>query len=101
MASGLRRWFAAQDHKRIGDGDTGPNTGGMGAYSTSGLIDDNMRDWLLRHIARPVIAGMAEEGMPYTGILYCGLMMTARGPAGPRIQLPFRRPGNPTHPHAP
>jgi phosphoribosylamine--glycine ligase len=71
---------AAQDHKRIGDGDTGPNTGGMGAYSTTGLIDDNMREWLLRHIARPVIAGMAEEGAPYTGILYCGLMMTARGP---------------------
>jgi phosphoribosylamine--glycine ligase len=71
---------AAQDHKRIGDGDTGPNTGGMGAYSTSGLIDDNMREWLLRHIARPVIAGMAAEGAPYTGILYCGLMMTARGP---------------------
>ena len=71
---------AAQDHKRIGDGDTGPNTGGMGAYSTAGLIDDNMRDWLLRHIARPVIAGMAEEDAPYTGILYCGLMMTARGP---------------------
>jgi len=71
---------AAQDHKRIGDGDTGPNTGGMGAYSTSGLIDDNMREWLLRHIARPVIAGMASEGAPYTGILYCGLMMTARGP---------------------
>src|ERR1700674_3313974 len=44
---------AAQDHKRLGDGDTGPNTGGMGAYSTSGLIDDNMREWLLRHIARP------------------------------------------------
>jgi phosphoribosylamine---glycine ligase len=71
---------AAQDHKRIGDGDTGPNTGGMGAYSTSGLIDDNMREWLLRHIARPVIEGMAEEGAPYTGILYCGLMMTAKGP---------------------
>ena len=71
---------AAQDHKRIGDGDTGPNTGGMGAYSTSGLIDDNMREWLLRHIARPVIAGMAAEGAPYTGILYCGLMMTAKGP---------------------
>ena len=70
----------AQDHKRIGDGDTGPNTGGMGAYSIAGLIDDNMRDWLLRHIARPVIDGMAEEGSPYTGILYCGLMMTARGP---------------------
>ena len=71
---------AAQDHKRIGDGDTGPNTGGMGAYSTSGLIDDNMRDWLIRHIAHPVIAGMAAEGAPYAGILYCGLMMTARGP---------------------
>ncbi|PSH04140.1 MAG: phosphoribosylamine--glycine ligase [Acidobacteria bacterium] len=70
----------AQDHKRIGDGDTGPNTGGMGAYSTAGLIDDNMREWLLRHVARPVIAGMAAEGTPYTGILYCGLMMTARGP---------------------
>jgi phosphoribosylamine--glycine ligase len=71
---------AAQDHKRIGDGDTGPNTGGMGAYSTSDLIDERMRDWLIRHIARPVITGMAEEGNPYTGILYCGLMMTARGP---------------------
>jgi phosphoribosylamine---glycine ligase len=71
---------AAQDHKRIGDGDTGPNTGGMGAYSMTGLIDDNMRDWLVRHIARPVVEGMAAEGMPYTGILYCGLMMTARGP---------------------
>jgi len=71
---------AAQDHKRIGDGDTGPNTGGMGAYSTSSLLDDNMRDWLLRHIARPVIEGMAVEGAPYTGVLYCGLMMTAKGP---------------------
>ena len=71
---------AAQDHKRIGDGDTGPNTGGMGAYSMTGLIDDPMRDWLVRHIARPVVVGMAEEGAPYTGILYCGLMMTARGP---------------------
>jgi phosphoribosylamine--glycine ligase len=71
---------AAQDHKRIGDNDTGPNTGGMGAYSMPALIDDNMREWLLRHIARPVIAGMAAEGEPYTGVLYCGLMMTARGP---------------------
>ncbi|MDR3764017.1 MAG: phosphoribosylamine--glycine ligase [Acidobacteriota bacterium] len=71
---------AAQDHKRIGDGDTGPNTGGMGAYSTATLIDEHMREWLLRHIARPVIAGMAEEGAPYKGILYCGLMMTAKGP---------------------
>jgi len=71
---------AAQDHKRIGDGDTGPNTGGMGAYSTPDIVDDKMRDWLLTHIARPVVKGMAEEGSPYVGILYCGLMMTARGP---------------------
>ena len=71
---------AAQDHKRVGDGDTGPNTGGMGAYSTPGIIDDKMRDWLLNHIARPVIAGMKEEGSELKGVLYCGLMMTARGP---------------------
>ena len=71
---------AAQDHKRIGDGDTGPNTGGMGAYSCSRIIDQKMRDWLVSHIARPVIDGMRQEGTPYSGVLYCGLMMTARGP---------------------
>ena len=71
---------AAQDHKRIGDGDSGPNTGGMGAYSFSGLVDEPMTHWLLQHIARPVIEGMKAEGMEYSGILYCGLMMTARGP---------------------
>ena len=71
---------AAQDHKRLNDGDTGPNTGGMGAFSTPSMLDDKMRDWLINHIARPVIAGMKQEGMEYRGILYCGLMMTARGP---------------------
>jgi phosphoribosylamine--glycine ligase len=71
---------AAQDHKRIGDGDTGPNTGGMGAYSTPNIIDDKMRDWLMNHIARPVVTGMKAEGAEYKGLLYCGLMMTARGP---------------------
>jgi phosphoribosylamine--glycine ligase len=71
---------AAQDHKRVGDGDTGPNTGGMGAYSTPGIIDDQMRDWLVNHIARPVVAGMKAEGTELKGVLYCGLMMTARGP---------------------
>src|SRR6266849_1773927 len=71
---------AAQDHKRIGDGDTGPNTGGMGAYSTPNIVDDQMTQWLLQHIARPVVAGMKAEGAEYRGILYCGLMMTARGP---------------------
>ena len=71
---------AAQDHKRIGDGDTGANTGGMGAYSTDALVDPGMVEWLLNHIARPVVAGMKSEGMVYRGILYCGLMMTAKGP---------------------
>src|SRR2546422_10959730 len=71
---------AAQDHKRVGDGDTGPNTGGMGAYSTADIIDDKMRDWLVHHVARPVVAGMKAEGVEYRGVLYCGLMMTARGP---------------------
>src|SRR5438067_8861708 len=70
----------AQDYKRIGEGDTGPNTGGMGAYSTDTLLDPEMQEWVLTHIVRPVIAGMAAEDARYRGILYCGLMMTARGP---------------------
>ena len=71
---------AAQDHKRLDDGDTGPTTGGMGAYSSPAIIDDKMRDWLVNHIARPVVAGMKAEGNEFKGGLYCGLMMTARGP---------------------
>jgi phosphoribosylamine--glycine ligase len=71
---------AAQDYKRVGDADTGPNTGGMGSYSTDALLDSEMREWLLTHVARPVVDGMKAEGFPYKGILYCGLMMTARGP---------------------
>lgn len=70
----------AQDHKRIGEGDTGPNTGGMGAYSTDALLEPQMREWLLTHVARPVIAGMKKEENEFRGVLYCGLMMTARGP---------------------
>jgi phosphoribosylamine---glycine ligase len=71
---------AAQDHKRVFDGDNGPNTGGMGAYSTPAIIDDQMRDWLVHHIAQPVVTGMKAEGTEFRGVLYCGLMMTARGP---------------------
>jgi len=71
---------ATQDHKRVFDNDQGPNTGGMGAYSTDHIIDAQMRDWLMAHIARPVITGMKAEGAEYKGILYCGIMMTARGP---------------------
>jgi phosphoribosylamine---glycine ligase len=71
---------AAQDHKRVGEGDTGANTGGMGAYSSEAMVDAQMQNWLLQHIARPVVAGMKAEGAEYKGVLYCGLMMTARGP---------------------
>jgi phosphoribosylamine---glycine ligase len=71
---------AAQDHKRVGEGDTGANTGGMGAYSTETMVDAQMQNWLLQHVARPVVAGMKAEGADYKGVLYCGLMMTARGP---------------------
>jgi phosphoribosylamine---glycine ligase len=70
----------AQDHKRVGEGDTGPNTGGMGAYSTDALLDPSMAEWIRRHIAEPTVRAMAEEETPFTGVLYCGLMMTARGP---------------------
>lgn len=70
----------AQDHKRIGEGDTGPNTGGMGVYSTDELVDAGMKEWILRHIAEPTVKGMAEEGAPFKGVLYIGLMMTPRGP---------------------
>ena len=70
----------AQDHKRIGEGDTGPNTGGMGVYSTDAILEPEMQEWVLNHIARPTVKGMAEEGTPFSGVLYIGLMMTARGP---------------------
>ena len=71
---------AAQDHKRIGEGDTGPNTGGMGVYSTDSILDAEMTQWILKHIAQPTIAGMAREETPFVGVLYIGLMMTPRGP---------------------
>jgi len=82
MADGERMASLAvsQDHKRVGEGDTGANTGGMGAYSTASLLEPQMSDWLLAHVARPAIAGMRAEGAQYCGVLYCGLMMTARGP---------------------
>jgi phosphoribosylamine--glycine ligase len=71
---------SAQDHKRVGEGDTGPNTGGMGAYSTDGLATAAMRQWLLRNVAQKVVDGMRSEGSPFKGILFCGIMMTPRGP---------------------
>jgi phosphoribosylamine--glycine ligase len=70
----------AQDHKRIFDDDRGPNTGGMGAFAPSRLIDDAMHSRVMSEIVAPVIAGMAAEGHPYRGVLYVGLMLTATGP---------------------
>jgi phosphoribosylamine--glycine ligase len=70
----------AQDHKRIGEGDTGANTGGMGAYSMDTLVEPEMRNWLIDHVAKPTIQAMAAEGAKFVGVLYCGLMLTARGP---------------------
>ena len=66
---------SAQDHKRVGDGDTGPNTGGMGAYTADGLLSAERRDWLLTHVAQRVVDGMAAEGTPFRGVLFCGMMM--------------------------
>ncbi len=71
---------SAQDHKRIFDGDRGPNTGGMGAYSPSPLITDAVRAAVVRDVVRPVIDGMRAEGHPFCGFLYVGLMLTADGP---------------------
>ena len=70
----------AQDHKRIGEGDTGPNTGGMGVYTTDSMVDPKMSEWILHHVAQKAIDGMAAEEIPFAGVLYCGLMMTAKGP---------------------
>jgi phosphoribosylamine--glycine ligase len=66
---------AAQDHKRIGEGDTGPNTGGMGAYTGDGLLSQPMQQWLLKNVAQVVVDEMALEGAPFHGILFCGMMM--------------------------
>lgn len=70
----------AQDHKRAFDGDTGPNTGGMGAYSPAPVLSDAVVATAEATVIRPTLAGMAAEGAPYRGVLYAGLMMTAQGP---------------------
>lgn len=70
----------AQDHKRVFDGDQGPNTGGMGAYSPAAVLTPELRDRVMREIVMPTLAGMQARGTPYTGILYAGLMLTDTGP---------------------
>lgn len=71
---------SSQDHKPIGDGDTGPNTGGMGAYSPAPVVTDAMMDKIAREILVPVVDGMNRNGTPYKGVLYAGVMVTAGGP---------------------
>ena len=70
----------AQDHKRIGEGDTGPNTGGMGAYLPVSVATPDLLDRITREILQPTVAAMAEDGRPYRGLLYAGLMLTDGGP---------------------
>ena len=71
---------SAQDHKRVGDGDTGPNTGGMGAYSPAPCLTPALSEEVMARIIRPTVAAMAAEGRPYKGVLYAGLMLTEKGP---------------------
>ena len=70
----------AQDHKRVGDGDTGPNTGGMGAYSPAPVLTAALEAEVMERIIRPTVETLAAEGMPYVGVLFAGLMLTDEGP---------------------
>jgi len=69
----------SQDHKRVGEGDTGPNTGGMGAYSPAPVVTPKIHDRIMKEVIEPTVEGMAAEGHPYTGFLYAGLMIMADG----------------------
>jgi phosphoribosylamine---glycine ligase len=71
---------SAQDHKRVFDGDKGPNTGGMGAYSPAPCVTPAIADEVMARIVHPTLDGMAKDGHPYKGVLYAGLMLTAKGP---------------------
>jgi phosphoribosylamine--glycine ligase len=72
--------LSAQDHKRVFDGDRGPNTGGMGAFAPSPLVTPALQARIVDEVVRPVLRGMADEGARFRGFLYCGLMITAAGP---------------------
>jgi phosphoribosylamine--glycine ligase len=76
----VRALGEAQDHKRAFDGDQGPNTGGMGTYSPTKLLTDTLRGQLMDEIIRPTVAAMRNEGIPFTGILFAGVMVTPKGP---------------------
>ncbi len=78
--SAILSFGTAQDHKRVGDGDVGPNTGGMGAYSPAPVLTDELQQRVIAEIIEPTVATMRAEGMPYSGVLYAGLMLTKDGP---------------------
>jgi phosphoribosylamine--glycine ligase len=71
---------SAQDHKRLGDGDTGPNTGGMGAYSPASILTPDLERRVMDEIVQPTVRALAERGSPYSGVLYAGIMLTPEGP---------------------
>ncbi len=74
------RFGSAQDHKRVGEGDVGPNTGGMGAYSPAPVLTADLEDRVMRDIIEPTVKAMADDGMAYNGVLFAGLMLTEDGP---------------------
>ena len=78
--SAILPFGSAQDHKRVGEGDTGPNTGGMGAYSPAPVLTAELQAQVIAEIIKPTVKTMAAEGMPYSGVLYAGLMLTDKGP---------------------
>ena len=86
---------SAQDHKRVGDGDTGPNTGGMGSYSPTPMFPPALEQAAMDRIIRPTLAEMARRGTPFRGILYAGLMLTADGPKLIEFNVRFGDPGVP------
>ena len=84
--------IASQDHKRIFDGDKGPNTGGMGTYAPAPVLTDALRDEAMKTILEPMVAAMGKEGMPYVGCLYAGLMITPQGPKVVEFNVRFGDP---------
>lgn len=83
---------AAQDHKRVGEGDTGPNTGGMGAYAPAPVVNEDVMALVRTQIAEPMLQGMAADCMPYQGVLYIGIMVTADGPKVVEFNVRFGDP---------
>ncbi len=83
---------AAQDHKAVGDGDTGPNTGGMGAYSPTPAVDDAMAARIMREVIEPTVRGLKAEGCPFKGVLFAGIMITKNGPKTLEFNVRFGDP---------